>query len=70
VWTVDTAAGTSTVNGVNRYDAWGAGSVFPLIPAADPILGTPGGVEVRLRSGTGGVDPNASLTVLTAPSWK
>lgn len=61
-WTVDTAAGTSTVNGVNRYDAWGAGSVFPLIP--------PGGVEVRLRSGAGGVDQAAGLTVTTAPSWK
>lgn len=61
-WTVDTAAGTSTVNGVNRYDAWGAGSTFPLIPS--------GGVEVRLRSGTGGQDPAAALTVLTAPSWK
>jgi hypothetical protein len=62
VWTVDTAAGTSTVNGVNRYDAWGAGSVFPLIPA--------GGVEVRLRSATGGVDQAAGLTLTTAPSWK
>lgn len=69
-WVVDTAAGTSTVNGVNRYDAWGAGSVFPLIPGANPILGTPGGVEVRLRSGTGGQDQIAGLTVLTAPSWK
>lgn len=62
VWTVDTAAGTSTVNGVNRYDAWGSGSVFPLIPT--------GGVELRLRSSAGGVDPNAGLTVVTAPSWK
>jgi hypothetical protein len=62
VWIVDTAAGTSTVNGVNRYDAWSAGSVFPLIP--------PGGVEVRLRSGAGGTDQTAGLTVLTAPSWK
>jgi hypothetical protein len=62
VWIVDTAAGTSTVNGVNRYDAWGAGSVFPLI--------APGGVEVRLRSGAGGTDQTAGLTVLTAPSWK
>jgi hypothetical protein len=61
-WTVDTAAGTSTVNGVNRYDAWAAGSVFPLIP--------PGGVEVRLRSATGGTDQAAGLTVTTAPSWK
>jgi hypothetical protein len=61
-WVVDTAAGTSTVNGVNRYDAWGAGSTFPLIP--------PGGVEVRLRSASGGTDQTAGLTVLTAPSWK
>jgi hypothetical protein len=61
-WVVDTAAGTSTVNGVNRYDAWAAGSVFPLIP--------PGGVEVRLRSGSGGTDQAAALTVLTAPSWR
>jgi hypothetical protein len=61
-WVVDTAAGTSTVNGVNRYDAWAAGSVFPLIP--------PGGVEVRLRSGSGGTDQAAGLTVLTAPSWR
>jgi hypothetical protein len=61
-WVVDTAAGTSTVNGVNRYDAWGAGSVFPLIP--------PGGVELRLRSATGGTDQTAGASVLTAPSWK
>lgn len=69
-WVVDTAAGTSTVNGVNRYDAWGAGSVFPLIPGADPVLGTAGGTEVRLRSTTGGTDQTAGVTVLTAPSWK
>jgi hypothetical protein len=62
VWVVNTAEGTSTVNGVNRYDAWGAGSTFPMIP--------PGGVEVRLRSGTGGADPAAALSVSTAPSWK
>jgi hypothetical protein len=62
VWVVDTAAGSSTVNGVNRYDAWGAGSVFPLIP--------PGGVEVRLRSGGGGTDQAAGLTAVTAPSWR
>jgi hypothetical protein len=61
-WQVDTAAGTSTVNGVNRFDAWAAGSVFPLIP--------PGGVEVRLRSGSGGQDQAAGLSILTAPSWK
>lgn len=61
-WQVDTASGTTTINGVNRYDAWGAGSVFPLIP--------PGGVEVRLRSDGGGSDQAAGLTVLTAPSWK
>lgn len=73
-WRLDTAAGTSTVNGVNRFDAWGAGSVFPLIPGgtADPVTGqiTGGGVEVRLRSATGGTDQTAALTVLTAPSWK
>lgn len=61
-WVLDTAAGTSTVNGVNRYDAWGAGSVFPLIPR--------GGTELRLRSLTGGTDQAAALTCLTAPSWK
>jgi hypothetical protein len=73
VWTVDTAAGTSTVNGVNRYDVWGAGSVFPLIPGSklNPDgTTTPGGVEVRLRSGAGGTDQGAGLTVTTAPSWK
>jgi hypothetical protein len=59
---VDTAEGTVTMNGVNRYDAWGAGSTFPLIP--------PGGTEVRVRSNTGGVDPDAGLTVTTAPAWK
>jgi hypothetical protein len=69
-WTVDTINGTSTVNGVNRYDAWAVGSTFPLIPPADPILDTPGGTEVRLRSGTGGTDQAAGLTVTTAPSWK
>jgi hypothetical protein len=73
VWTVDTAAGTSTVNGVNRYDAWAAGSVFPLIPGSrlnpDGSI-SPGGVEVRLRSGAGGTDQAAGLTVTTAPSWK
>jgi hypothetical protein len=72
-WVVDTAAGTSTVNGVNRYDAWGAGSVFPLIPGStlnpDGTV-TPGGTELRLRSATGGTDQAASLTILTAPSWK
>lgn len=70
-WVVDTAAGTSTVNGVNRYDAWAAGSVFPLIPGRDPLDPTStGGVEVRLRSGSGGSDQTAGLTVLTAPSWR
>lgn len=59
---VDTLEGTVTVNGVNRYDAWGPGSTFPLIP--------PGGTEVRLRSDTGGVDLAAGLTVTTAPSWR
>jgi hypothetical protein len=60
---VDTAAGTVTVNGVNRYDAWGAGSTFPLIPART-------GTTMQLRSATGGNDPSARLTALTAPSWK
>jgi Phage tail protein len=60
--TVDTADGTVTVNGVNRYDAWGPGSTFPLIP--------PGGAEVRLRSYTGGADPAAALLIDTAPSWR
>jgi hypothetical protein len=60
-WVVDTAAGTSTVNGVNRYDAWGPDSTFPLIP--------PGGTELRLRSATGGTDQSAGVTALTAPSW-
>jgi hypothetical protein len=69
-WTVDTTTGTSTVNGVNRYDAWAAGSTFPLIPASDPVAGTSGGTEVRLRSGAGGTDQAAGLTVTTAPSWK
>jgi hypothetical protein len=73
VWVVDTAAGTSQVNGVNRYDAWGAGSVFPLIPGTrlnpDGSV-TPGGTEVRLRSSSGGTDQTAGLTVTTAPSWK
>jgi len=61
-WTVDTAAGISAVNGVNRYDAFGAGSTFPLIPE--------GGTEVRLRSLSGGSDPAAGLLVTTAPHWK
>jgi hypothetical protein len=72
-WVVDTAAGTSTVNGVNRYDAWGAGSTFPLIPGRrlqpDGSY-TTGGTEVRLRSMTGGSSQAAGLTVLTAPSWR
>jgi hypothetical protein len=74
VWTVDTAAGTSTVNGVDRYDAWGAGSVFPLIPGGtvDPATGeiSGGGTEIRLRSGTGGQDQTARLEILTASTWK
>lgn len=69
-WVVDTAAGSFTVNGVNRYDAWGPGSTFPLIPGSDPITGAPGGTEVRLRSASGGSDPAAGLTVTTASSWK
>jgi hypothetical protein len=59
---IDTAGGSVQVNGVNRYDAWGAGSVFPLIP--------PGGTQVRLLSGGGGSDPAAALTLTTGPSWK
>jgi hypothetical protein len=59
---VDTRAGTVTVNGLSRFDAWGAGSVMPLIP--------PGGVDVRLESRAGGTDPAAVLTVTTAPAWK
>lgn len=58
---VDSDLGTVEVNGVNRYDAFGAGSTFPTIP--------PGGVEVRLRSGTGGTDQAAGLTIETAPRW-
>lgn len=61
-WVIDTAAGTSAVNGVNRYDAWAAGSTFPLIPK--------GGVEVRLRSAAGGTSQAAGLTITTAPSWR
>jgi hypothetical protein len=60
--TIDTADGTVTVNGVNRYDAWGPGSTFPLIP--------PGGAEVRLRSYTGGADPAAALLIDSAPAWR
>jgi hypothetical protein len=69
-WVVDTAAGTSRVNGVNRYDAWVYGSTFPLIPGSDPVTGAVGGTEVRLRSGSGGTSQIAGLTVTTAPSWK
>lgn len=73
-WVVDTAAGTSQVNGVNRYDAWGAGSVFPLVPGGtlNPLTGliAGGGTTVVLRSATGGTDQTAGLTVTTAPSWK
>lgn len=72
-WVVDTAAGTSTVNGVNRYDAWGAGSTFPLIPGStynpDGSI-TPGGTTAVLRSATGGNDQTAGLLVATAPSWR
>jgi len=73
-WVIDTAAGTSMVNGVNRYDAWAAGSTFPLIPGRrlDPSTGSelPGGTTAVLRSATGGSDPAAGLVVTTAPSWK
>lgn len=58
---IDTDLGTVAVNGVNRYDAFGAGSTFPMIP--------PEGTEVRLLSGTGGTSQAASLTVTTAPAW-
>lgn len=60
-WQVDTAAGTFTINGVNRFDALGAGSTFPLIP--------PGGTTMRLRSLTGGNDPAAGLSATTTSSW-
>jgi hypothetical protein len=60
---VDTAAGTVTVNGVNRLDALRADSTLPLIPART-------GVEVRLGSQTGGTDQAAGLLVTTAPTWK
>lgn len=59
---IDTAAGTITVNGVNRYDAWLAGSTFPLIP--------PGGAEVRLRSGGGSTSQVPGLTITTAPRYR
>lgn len=62
VLTIDTAAGTATVNGVNRLDALMADSTFPLIP--------PGGFTVRLTSATGGTDQAAGLTVTTSPTWK
>jgi hypothetical protein len=59
---IDTATGTVTINGADRFDAWAAGSTFPLIP--------PGGADVRLRSTTGGTDQAAYLTVTSAPAWK
>lgn len=59
---IDTASGTVQVNGVSRYDAWGPGSTFPLIP--------PGGAEVRLRSLTGGADPAAQLLVDSVSAWR
>lgn len=58
---IDTDLGIVEVNGVNRYDAFGTGSTFPLIPT--------GGVEVRLLSGTGGTDQAAGLLIATAPRW-
>lgn len=58
---IDSDLGTVEVNGVNRYDAFLAGSTFPLIP--------PGGAEVRLRSATGGTDQAAGLVIETAPRW-
>lgn len=59
---IDTATGEVAVNGGGRYDAWGAGSTFPLIAA--------GGSEVRLRSATGQRYPDAQLYVTSAPTWK
>jgi hypothetical protein len=70
---VDTYTGTVLLNGQNRYDAWGPGSVFPLIPGSrrNPDgATTPGGVDVRLRSLAGGADPAASLSIVTAPAWR
>jgi hypothetical protein len=58
----DTDAGTVQVNGVNRYDAWLAGSTFPTIP--------PGGADVRLRSGTGSTDQTPGLTITTADRYR
>jgi hypothetical protein len=58
---IDSDLGTVEVNGVNRYDAFVAGSTFPLIP--------PGGAEVRLRSATGGTSQAAGLVIETAPRW-
>jgi hypothetical protein len=58
---IDSDLGTVEVNGVNRYDAFLAGSTFPTIPA--------GGAEVRLRSETGGTDQAAGLVIGTAPRW-
>jgi hypothetical protein len=59
---IDSDLGTVEVNGVNRYDAFLAGSTFPRIPPN-------GGAEVRLRSATGGTDQAAGLTIETAPRW-
>jgi hypothetical protein len=73
VATVDTASGVVDVNGVIRYDAWGPGSTFPLIPGRRLLpdgTETPGGAEVRLRSYTGGPHPAAALYVDSAPSWR
>ncbi len=70
---VDTAAGVVEVNGVGRYDAWAAGSTFPLIPGRRRLpdgTETAGGAEVRLRSAVGAADPAAALYVDTAPSWR
>jgi hypothetical protein len=70
---VDTYTGTVLLNGQNRYDAWGPGSVFPLIPGTVRLPDgsrTAGGVDVRFRSYAGGSDPAATLAVVTAPSWR
>jgi hypothetical protein len=71
---VDTLTGAVTVNGGTRYDAWGAGSTFPLIPGGvlDPATGeiTPGSAVVRLHSAGGGTSPAAALFVDTAPAWR
>lgn len=65
----DTAAGTITVNGVNRSDALTEGASLPLIPSRTKT-NPQGGTVVSFRSGTGGINAAAALYVDTAPSWK